>query len=64
MREFGSDWSLAVDGDEILREFGSERDFVKGEKRKRKLEKEKIRDRESLEMRLKEKEKELRLNKI
>ena len=58
MREFGSDWSLAVGGNEILREFGSERDFVKGEER------EKIRDRESSEMRLKEKEKELRFKKI
>ena len=38
MREFGSDWSLAVGGDEILREFGSERDFIEGEERKKELE--------------------------
>ena len=38
MREFGSDWSLAVGGDEILIEFGSKRDFIEGEERKRKLE--------------------------
>ena len=42
MREFGSDWSLAVGGEEILREFGSERDFVKGEERKRRLEIERV----------------------
>ena len=42
LREFRSDWSLAIDGDEILREFGSERDFVKGEERKRKLEIERV----------------------
>ena len=42
LREFGLDWSLAVDGDDILREFGSERDFIKGEERKRKLEIERI----------------------
>ena len=38
----GSDWSLADDGDEILREFGSKRDFVEGEKRKRKLDIERV----------------------
>ena len=43
LREFGSDWSLAVGEDEILREFRSERDFVEGQ------------ERESLDMRLKEK---------
>ena len=37
-----ANWSLAVGGDEILREFGSERDFVKGEERKRKLEIERV----------------------
>ena len=42
LREFGSNWSLAVGGDEILREFGSERDFVKGEERKRKLKIERV----------------------
>ena len=42
MRKFGSDWSLAVGGDKILREFGFERDFVKGEERKRKLEIERV----------------------
>ena len=44
MREFGSDWNLAIGEDEILREFGSERDFVEGEERKRKLEIERVRD--------------------
>ena len=38
LREFGSDWSSADRQDEILREFGSERDFVEGEERKRELE--------------------------
>ena len=42
LREFGSDWSLAVSGDKILREFGSERDFVEGEERKRELEIERV----------------------
>ena len=39
-------WQIGED--EILREFGSERDFIEGEER----EKERIRDRESLEFRV------------
>jgi len=42
LREFGSDWSLAIGKDEILREFGFERDFVEGEERKRELEIERV----------------------